>query len=106
MQRLDDDDRIAKALADAQRLRILEAIAETGELSCAVLCARFPVAQATISHHLKELTGAGLVTRRREGQFAIFTLQREVLDGWFARMAKRLRPAGRLPARPRAPVRR
>ncbi len=90
MQRLDDDDRIAKALADGQRLRILEAIAETGELSCAVLCERLPIAQATISHHLKELTGAGLLTRRREGQFAIFTLQREVLDGWLGRIAKRL----------------
>jgi ArsR family transcriptional regulator, arsenate/arsenite/antimonite-responsive transcriptional repressor len=91
MQRTDDDDeRIGKALADAQRLRILEAIAGAGELSCAALCERFPVSQATISHHLKELAGAGLVTRRREGQYAIFSFQDAVMAGWLARMGKRL----------------
>ena len=91
MQRRDDDHRIAKALADAQRLAILDAIAAAGELSCAALCERFPVAQATISHHLKELAGAGLVTRRREGQFAIFAFQHEVLAAWLARLGRRLR---------------
>ena len=107
MQRSDDDDRIGKALADAQRLAILEAIAEAGELSCAVLCERFPVSQATISHHLKELAGAGLVTRRRAGQFAIFAYQHEVMAGWLARLAKRLRVVGakRSTASPRTPPR-
>jgi ArsR family transcriptional regulator len=61
--------RIGKALADPRRFELLEAIAGEPDLTCQRLCERFPVSQATISHHLKELATAGLVEARRDGQF-------------------------------------
>ena len=61
--------KIAKALSDSTRLRLLREIAASGEVSCGELARRFPVAQPTVSHHLKVLEEAGLVTARREGQF-------------------------------------
>lgn len=61
--------RVARALADPTRFRLLRAIAEHGELSCRELVERFPVTQATVSHHLKVLAGAGLVAARQDGPF-------------------------------------
>lgn len=74
--------RIAKALADPTRFRLLRSIAQArgGELCCGDLARRFPIAQATVSHHLKVLTDAGLVEARRDGQHSWFRAVRPVLD--------------------------
>jgi len=64
--------KVSKALSDETRLRLLREITRKGEVSCGELARRFPVAQATVSHHLKILEGAGLVAARREGQFHYF----------------------------------
>lgn len=66
--------RVAKALGDPTRYRLLRAIAARGELSCAELTELFRVAQATVSHHLKVLSDAGLVTVERRGQFHHYRL--------------------------------
>lgn len=64
--------RVARALADPTRFRLLCAIAARDEISCRELVARFPVSQATVSHHLKVLADAGLVTARQEGTFHLY----------------------------------
>ncbi|MHA3684685.1 ArsR/SmtB family transcription factor [Leucobacter sp. HY1910] len=58
-----------KALAEPLRLRILSAIATDprGESCVCDLAALADVAQPTISHHLKVLKTAGLVTSTRRG---------------------------------------
>lgn len=61
--------RVARALSDPTRFRLLRAVAARGEVSCRELVARFPLAQATVSHHLKVLAEAGLVTVRQQGSF-------------------------------------
>lgn len=83
--------RIAKALADPRRFEILEMIAADSEVACKAMVAEFPVAQATISHHLKELTTAGLVEVRREGQSGHYRVRPGVLVDYLAEVAKRLR---------------
>jgi ArsR family transcriptional regulator len=74
--------KIAKALADPTRFRILQSIAEGGESCCGELAKRFPITQATCSQHLRILTEAGLVTMRREGQFNHYRLVRETLTAY------------------------
>ena len=64
--------KVAKALSDPTRLRMLHEVTAAGEISCGDLAARFPISQPTVSHHLKVLEEAGLVTARREGQFHYF----------------------------------
>jgi ArsR family transcriptional regulator len=71
---------VAKALGDPTRFRMLRAIASRDEMSCRELTALFRLAQATISHHLKVLTHAGLVSARREGQFHYYRVHRDALD--------------------------
>lgn len=61
--------RVAKALGDPTRFRLLRVIAARPEVSCAELTALLRLAQATISHHLKVLSDAGLVSVERRGQF-------------------------------------
>ncbi|MDP9173456.1 MAG: metalloregulator ArsR/SmtB family transcription factor [Planctomycetota bacterium] len=82
---------ISKALADPQRFAILERIArQANELACKKLVDEFDVSQATISHHLKELTTAGLIEGRREGQFMLFSPRRSALAAYQSELAKRL----------------
>ena len=71
--------RIAKALADKRRFEILSAISTCEDTPCRSLVTRFPISQATVSHHLKELTAAGLVEVHREGQARFYCLRKAVL---------------------------
>jgi ArsR family transcriptional regulator len=63
-----DTARVARALGDPTRLRLLRLIAR-GEVSCQELTRKLGLAQATVSHHLRVLSDAGLVAARREGAF-------------------------------------
>src|SRR3982751_1334863 len=81
--------RIAKALADPRRFEILEHIAQQAEVGCRRLCGCFPVRQATISHHLKELASAGLVESRRDGQFVYYRTRPAVLEEYMAELRRR-----------------
>jgi ArsR family transcriptional regulator, arsenate/arsenite/antimonite-responsive transcriptional repressor len=87
---IDQFQRVAKALADPRRFEILEHIARQAEVGCRRLCDCFPVRQATISHHLKELSGAGLVESRRDGQFVYYRSRPDVLDAYLAELMRRL----------------
>jgi ArsR family transcriptional regulator len=82
--------RIAKALADPRRFEILEHIAQQAEVGCSRLCGCFPVRQATISHHLKELASAGLVESRRDGQFVYYRTRPAVLDTYMTELRRRM----------------
>ena|ERR1700722_263443 len=62
-------EKISKALADDTRLKILQAIAERKQMNCGEIVSLQGVTAATVSHHLKILSDAGLIGCRREGQF-------------------------------------
>lgn len=87
--------RIAKALADPQRLALLEQVAAAGEgeVACKSLVAGATVTPATISHHLKELSNAGLVASRKEGQCMYLRAERGVLEAYVREVQRRLMPA-------------
>jgi ArsR family transcriptional regulator len=82
--------RIAKALSDQRRFELLSAIAAREETPCRTLVERFPISQATISHHLKELTTAGLVDVRQEGQARFYRLRQVVLCEYLETVRSRL----------------
>jgi ArsR family transcriptional regulator len=62
-------EKISKALADKTRLKIFEAISATERMTCGEIVSMRGVTPATVSHHLKILSEAGLIDCRREGQF-------------------------------------
>jgi len=71
--------RVAKALADPTRFRLLREVATRKEISCAELTELFPLAQATVSHHLRVLAEAGLVSVRKSGSFHFYRSRPEAL---------------------------
>lgn len=87
--------KVAKALSDPQRFALLERIARsqacpTCECPCATLVDEFPITQATISHHLKELSNAELITMRRSGKCGYFSVRADTLDAYRDELASRL----------------
>jgi DNA-binding transcriptional ArsR family regulator len=82
--------RVLKALADPKRFQMFKAIASAGELSCSQIGRRFPVAQPTISHHLKILYDAGLLDVREAGQHHYISVNREQLRSVLQTLPQRL----------------
>jgi arsenate reductase len=75
-----DGDRIARALGDPLRWRIVMALA--GEQLCVGhLCDRLDVAQPLVSHHLKVLREAGLIEAERYRYWTYYRLCPAALDG-------------------------
>jgi ArsR family transcriptional regulator len=62
-------EKVSKALADQTRLRIFEAISAGEQVTCQEIASLRNVTPATVSHHLKILSEAGLIACQREGQF-------------------------------------
>jgi ArsR family transcriptional regulator len=83
-------DLVAKALADPRRMALLESIGSAREYSCQRLCEQFPVSKGTISHHMKELVRAGLITARKEGPYRFYEVRREVLAAYTAELMRRV----------------
>ncbi len=63
--------RMTKALADAQRLRIV-AMLQAGELCVCQIVEVLGLAPSTVSKHLSILHAAGLVECRKEGRWAYY----------------------------------
>ena len=74
--------RTLKAIADPARLRLLSMVAahEGGEACVCDLTEPLSLSQPTVSHHLKVLVDAGLLTREKRGVWAYFTLVPGALD--------------------------
>jgi DNA-binding transcriptional ArsR family regulator len=71
--------RLFKALADPTRLRMLAAIVDRPRCG-QDLAAEVGVSPATISHHLRVLTEAGLVSETRQPPYVFYQLDLEALQ--------------------------
>lgn len=79
---------IGKALADPHRFAILQQIAASKNApTCSCVRDWLGLAPATVSHHLKELETAGLLTLERCGKFAHISLRRDVLAAYAKRLS-------------------
>lgn len=83
---------VFKALGDPVRLRLLSLIAahDGGEACVCDLTGAFELSGPTISHHLKVLRTAGLVTSERRGTWIYYRVQPDLI----ATLATVLVPAG------------
>jgi ArsR family transcriptional regulator len=81
-------EKISKALADQTRLKIFEAISATKHMNCGEIVSMRGVTPATVSHHLKILSEAGLIACRREGQFVYSQAIPETIAAYAQALAK------------------
>src|SRR5580658_8415384 len=73
--RFEDEAALLKALADPYRLRILASLAGSdGEVCVCDFTDALPLNQPTVSHHLRILREAGLVTCERRGTWVYYRL--------------------------------
>ncbi len=82
---IDPDVRFLAALADPVRLAIVRQIVACDDSVCAcdfVECCT--VSQPTISHHLKVLREAGVVTSERQGTNIVYSLAPDFEQRWAA----------------------
>ena len=82
-----------KALADANRLRIVGLLSQTG-FTVEQLAAMLELRPSTVSHHLSRLARASLVSARAEGYYSVYELETDALEN----MARRLLSREELPA--------
>lgn len=69
---------ICKALADANRLKIVKLLSQGEKCACKLLEA-FNITQPTLSHHMKILCACGLVSVRKDGKWAHYSLNCDTL---------------------------
>jgi ArsR family transcriptional regulator, arsenate/arsenite/antimonite-responsive transcriptional repressor len=77
-----DLSRVLKAIADPARLRLLSLVAAHagGEACVCDLTEPLGLSQPTVSHHLKVLVDAGLLSRDKRGVWAYYALVPGALD--------------------------
>ena len=73
---------VFKALGDPTRVKLLSLIGagEGGEACICDLTEPVGLSQGTVSHHMKLLAEAGLVTREQRGKWAYFAIAEGALD--------------------------
>jgi ArsR family transcriptional regulator len=71
--------RLAKALGHPARVAIVRMLAEGGECVCGDIVSRLPLAQATVSQHLKVLKQAGLIQGEIDPPRVCYCIQPETL---------------------------
>ncbi|MBI5589549.1 MAG: winged helix-turn-helix transcriptional regulator [Deltaproteobacteria bacterium] len=72
--------RICKALGHPARVRIVEHLRSMDQCICGKIVDILPLAQSTVSQHLKCLKNAGLIQGNVEGPRTCYCLNKEVLE--------------------------
>ncbi|AZA51890.1 MULTISPECIES: ArsR/SmtB family transcription factor [unclassified Chryseobacterium] len=78
---------IAKALGHPARIAIIEYLLKVNECICGDIVNELPLAQPTVSQHLKELKNAGLIKGNIEGNKICYCIDDkafEVLNTYFS----------------------
>lgn len=76
----------AKALSHPARIAIIRALAERNTCVCGELVEILPLAQATVSQHLKELKEAGIISGSIDGPKVCYCLNPEIVTELFRLM--------------------
>lgn len=87
-------EKVFEALSSTTRRKILAYLSEAS-LSAGDIAKRFEMSQPAVSKHLSILEGAGLVWKKREGQFVRYGMERENLAGTLAGFMQEVCPPSR-----------
>ena len=79
---------VAKALSHPARIKILKILSEIDVCMCGEIVSLLPLAQATVSQHLKELKRVGLIKGEIEGPKTCYCINTEILNKAYERIQK------------------
>lgn len=80
---------IAKALGHPARIAIIEYLMKVNECICGDIVNELPLAQPTVSQHLKELKNAGIIKGNIEGNSICYCIDEktiEILNTYFSKI--------------------
>jgi ArsR family transcriptional regulator, arsenate/arsenite/antimonite-responsive transcriptional repressor len=75
---------IAKALSHPARIKILKILSEMDVCMCGEIVDLLPLAQATVSQHLKELKRVGLIKGEIEGPKTCYCVDVKATDNFYS----------------------
>ena len=84
-------DNVFKAIADANRRKILNLLKTHGTLSAGQIAEHFDFTKASLSEHLKILRNAGLIYASRKGQYIYYRLNTSIFEdilAWVVNLRK------------------
>jgi ArsR family transcriptional regulator len=82
-----------KALGDSHRVAVVDLLLRAGEPVCVVDIERhLPLAQSTVSYHLKFLADAGVLDRERKGRWMYYTVKSDRLEDLHEALGRWLDP--------------
>jgi ArsR family transcriptional regulator, arsenate/arsenite/antimonite-responsive transcriptional repressor len=84
---------IAKAIGHPARVAIIEYLIKADSCICSDIVNELPLAQPTVSQHLKELKNAGIIKGNIEGTSICYCINEEslnILNGFFKNISTRL----------------
>lgn len=87
-----DDEKISlvlKAMADPKRMKIIDLLSYSSMCACDVL-KHFDFTQPTLSHHMKVLESAGIISVSKQGQWHHYTLREDFATSFMHAMAELL----------------
>ena len=70
----------AKAISHPARIAILNMLAKKNECICGEIVNGLPLAQSTVSQHLKELKSAGLITGEVDGPRSCYCINWKAIE--------------------------
>src|SRR5918996_2034445 len=82
MKQIDPDVQLLAALADPVRLSIVRQLSATDNVCACDFTECCTVSQPTVSHHLKVLREAGVVTTDRKGTYIYYALAPDFARRW------------------------
>ena len=82
MKQVDPDVQLLAALADPVRLSIVRQLSSVEDVCACDFSECCSVSQPTISHHLKVLRDAGVVTSQRQGTNIVYSLAPDFSRRW------------------------
>ncbi|WP_370895399.1 ArsR/SmtB family transcription factor [Chryseobacterium gossypii] len=85
---------IAKALGHPARIAIIEYLLKVNECICGDIVNELPLAQPTVSQHLKELKNAGLIKGNIEGNSVCYCIDEkafETLSEYFSNVISKVK---------------
>jgi ArsR family transcriptional regulator len=81
-------EKISKALGDTNRLKILFDMAkQKGCKSCSEINSELNLAQPSVSHHIKTLIDAGLITTEKDGRFHSYQINKQNFKAYLKKLS-------------------
>lgn len=80
---------LAKALGHPARIAIIEYLMDVNECICGDIVNELPLAQATVSQHLRELKNAGIIKGTIEGNSICYCIDPKsisLMNGYFSKI--------------------